>query len=417
MNALVVGGGIAGLIGARDLARAGWTVTLVEPRHHVGGRILTRPSLKHGLALDLGPEFIHGNPTEIPELVPPIEIVKLEPATRVFWNGGWREGEEFWDDSEKFLESLRPHVPDAPVSQAYRERGLGGFEGAMVKSFVEGFNAADSDLFSVNALRAESQAAGDDAMESSRITSGYQRLIDEVLASMPGVRVVLGERVSHVTWRPGAVAARVGGETLSADVALFTVPPNLLPDIGFDPVPEAHLRAAGLIAMGDVQKITIVFKQDLWTRPRENFQFLHSPELTFNTRWLWNWAKPFVVTSWAGGARARRLRGLGERAVLAEAMKDLATILSTTPEALTAQIDEVFYHDWMHDPYSRGAYSFVLVGGENARRELAQPLANTLFFAGEATDSDGNPGTVHGAFRSGARAAAEVLATARVSKS
>jgi len=40
---------------------------------------------------------------------------------------------------------------------------------------------------------------------------------------------------------------------------------------------------------------------------------------------------------------------------------------------------------------------------------LAAPLAGTLFFAGEATDSRGEQGTVHGAIASGKRAAAEVL--------
>ena len=50
----------------------------------------------------------------------------------------------------------------------------------------------------------------------------------------------------------------------------------------------------------------------------------------------------------------------------------------------------------------------MLVGGEGAREELAAPLQDALYFAGEATDAD-EAGTVAGALRSGARAAREIL--------
>jgi monoamine oxidase len=40
---------------------------------------------------------------------------------------------------------------------------------------------------------------------------------------------------------------------------------------------------------------------------------------------------------------------------------------------------------------------------------LAAPLAHTLYFAGEATESTGDNATVHGAIRTGVRAAREIL--------
>ena len=57
----------------------------------------------------------------------------------------------------------------------------------------------------------------------------------------------------------------------------------------------------------------------------------------------------------------------------------------------------------------RGAYSYVRVGGDSARKQLARPIEQTLFFAGEATDTAGEAGTVAGALASGRRAAREVL--------
>ena len=53
------------------------------------------------------------------------------------------------------------------------------------------------------------------------------------------------------------------------------------------------------------------------------------------------------------------------------------------------------------------AYSFVTAGHEDAPHRLAAPVADTLFFAGEATSLDSQIGTVHGALASGMRAACE----------
>ncbi len=51
----------------------------------------------------------------------------------------------------------------------------------------------------------------------------------------------------------------------------------------------------------------------------------------------------------------------------------------------------------------------MLAGGTGAQQDLARPLASRLFFAGEATQSDGHHATVHGAFSSGVRVAGEIL--------
>jgi monoamine oxidase len=64
-------------------------------------------------------------------------------------------------------------------------------------------------------------------------------------------------------------------------------------------------------------------------------------------------------------------------------------------------------HDWQADPLSRGAYAHVLVGGVAAQRALARPVEGTIFFAGEATDTE-QTGTVSGAIASGRRASRQV---------
>ncbi len=60
---------------------------------------------------------------------------------------------------------------------------------------------------------------------------------------------------------------------------------------------------------------------------------------------------------------------------------------------------------WSRDPFTRGAFSFDAVGSTpELRASLAEPIADRLVIAGEATSSDA-PGTVHGAYAEGIRAA------------
>jgi hypothetical protein len=51
----------------------------------------------------------------------------------------------------------------------------------------------------------------------------------------------------------------------------------------------------------------------------------------------------------------------------------------------------------------------VLAKGAKARAALARPLEATLFFAGEAADSEGDAATVGGALQSGTRVGRQVL--------
>jgi monoamine oxidase len=76
---------------------------------------------------------------------------------------------------------------------------------------------------------------------------------------------------------------------------------------------------------------------------------------------------------------------------------------------LEGLVEEAHCHDWQTDPFSFGDYSYGKVGANSANESLAESVDNTLYFAGEATDTTGNNGTVHGAIASGYRAAQQIL--------
>ena len=98
-------------------------------------------------------------------------------------------------------------------------------------------------------------------------------------------------------------------------------------------------------------------------------------------------------------------------AIQETAIRELGATLMVRRTRMQQLIEDSYFHDWTHDRFSLGAYSYVGVGGTDALKQLTRPVESTLFFAGEATDSE-NSGTVEGAIASGYRAAKQCVKSA-----
>ncbi len=115
-----------------------------------------------------------------------------------------------------------------------------------------------------------------------------------------------------------------------------------------------------------------------------------------------------TVVAWIGGPKAGALRALPKSELIHIALEGFGKMFGDVTLAMR-EFAGAETHDWGGDPFARGAYSYVAVGGAGARAAFAEPLADSLFFAGEATSTDGQGGTVNGALASGQRAAREVI--------
>jgi monoamine oxidase len=104
-----------------------------------------------------------------------------------------------------------------------------------------------------------------------------------------------------------------------------------------------------------------------------------------------------VLMGWTGGGAVLRLRQSGVDPT--QAALDTVALLFPSVD-VRAELLESYLHDWDTDPFALGAYSYLRVGGGDARERLAAPIDDTLFFAGEAASSD-DAGTVAGAFDTG----------------
>lgn len=145
------------------------------------------------------------------------------------------------------------------------------------------------------------------------------------------------------------------------------------------------------------------------TVKRSHMDYLFTQDDWFPTWWTRMPDKVPIVTGWAPDRSAQWLSGKSRSFVVERAFGSIGSALKIAPHRLASLLDEVWFHDWQNDPFSRGAYSYGSVGADTAQRDLARSVEKTLSFAGEVTDISGHNGTVHGAIASGHRAASQIL--------
>jgi monoamine oxidase len=438
---IVVGAGAAGLSAAVKVARAGFSVQIVEARNRIGGRMFTLCDPVWQAPIELGAEFIHGRP---PEIWKPLQRQQssLEEVVGEPWcsaNGRLSRCKFFSSvdgilakmncrgKDESFLSFLDRRFPDSTTNSKKREARRRAL------SYVTGFNAAEADRVGVHwlvqSMRAEEEIEGDRAFRSK---NGYEDVLDIFRKELAetGVRVQTETVVKSIAWSRGRalVAAHQGRKSLKlvAKRVLVTLPLGVLQAstqqtgaVRFTPgLPPKKLAALQTLRMGKVIRVTLRFRTRFWDtmRPDRNnsktlshMSYLFTQDDWFPTWWTKMPDKLPILTGWAPVRSAERLSGKSQFSVVEQALRSLGSALKIRPGRLASLVDDTYFHDWQNDPFSRGAYSYGTVGSDGAQRDLASPLEHTLFFAGEATDITGQNGTVHGAIASGHRAASQIL--------
>jgi monoamine oxidase len=430
---VVIGAGAAGLAAARALHEAGVDVEILEARDRIGGRVLTLTDSHTTRAIELGAEFIHGQAPALQQLLDDAHLASADVCgTR--WKAtpsGLRPLTGFWERLDRAmrlldLKSTRDRSFEDVLGKKPGGRRLAP-ERTLARQYVEGFHAADPRLISARAL-AEGGSPGDDVRERrlARVVEGYDRVI-AWLAGPLASRITLSSIVTSVRWKPRHVAVGVARrKPMTARAAVITVPLGVLqapPDsrgaIAFEPPLRAKAPALAQLAMGAVVRVVLRLNDRFWADERfarthaaegvERMSFLHASDRDFPTWWTtYPFTAPLIV-GWGGGPRARRLLEQPSSAITDAAVDALARQCGITRRRMKSMVEAAWMHDWVHDPFARGAYSYSMVGGIDAPAALARPLAGTLFFAGEATDTEGATGTVHGAIASGQRAARQLL--------
>ncbi len=423
-DVVIVGAGVSGLSAACELRKSGLSILVLEARDHIGGRAWTRHEPGLSAPIELGAEFIHGRVPETFELLHEVGKAALD-TSGAHWtlrNGRLVQNtEDLFGDIQNALERSKVlQKPDISF-QAWLDHsdqyGLCDEAATMAKAFVEGFDAADPARVSAHFIAREWGTGGMLDSPQFRPLGGYNSVLSALAGSLDrdNIQLQLHSAVEEIRWQRGSAEIDVTRfertTTLRATTVIVTLPLGVLQagSVRFMPALDSKRAALEQLVFGPVLKLNLRFRKAFWEelddRKYAGASFFHSADTPFPTFWTTLPLRAPLMTAWVAGPKAARLSTQEMPHIVRQALESLATIF----HGAKLDLEGAYLHNWQTDPYSLGAYSYIGVGGSDARRTLAAPLKDTLFFAGEATDEN-EAATVGGALQSGARAAAEISA-------
>ncbi|MCS6836210.1 MAG: FAD-dependent oxidoreductase [Anaerolineae bacterium] len=414
MTILVIGAGVAGLSAAHDLAQAGEAVTVLEARDRLGGRVYTRHDVA-SFPIEFGAELIHGDRVVTWDWVRRLGLhilnwPKQDESLVRMEDGRWLTMRQACDQDPDFA-LTRTWARDFPTPQdgesfaAYLERV--GFSAEQIRYVRRSFgNALGEDIDLVDARAALDEIQDKESGKGDfRLVEGYSAFYN---ALAEGLDIRLNCVVQRITW--GAAGVEVlcaDGQRHQGQAAVVTLPLGVLQSgaVCFEPeLPVDKQAALAGLRMGASIKMIYVFEQPI-TEP--HIMAIYS-RLNPPTWWSPSAGRDVpgqVWTAFISGNWARQLLALGEEGALQAGLDALRQELGRPDLQPVAR----YLQNWPQDPFTLGGYSVVKAGHYGAREKLAAPTP-PLFWAGEASARTHQAATVHGAYLTGRRAAAEILA-------
>jgi monoamine oxidase len=385
MRVAVVGAGFTGLACAVDLARAGVDVTVFEARNRVGGRVWS-DVMPDGARFERGGEFIEAGYDHLRRRAAEYDL-PLVPQGFAFAAREVRSGGQTLPtlllEAERMLattvDALGPDAADISAAEALAGTPLDPLARRALQRRLEGTYTLELDRVSASWLSsAELRAAGSE--EASARLAGGNDALAKAMASELGERVRLGSAVREL-------------RDLDCDRAVLAVP---LP-IAIDMLPALRERESyGRLQWGVAAKLHVPLGE---RAPAAAVQALGA------AFWTWTGTASTVAASFAGGRDA-----LESLAIRIGCERWRAALQGLRPE-LALRGDAVLT-DWWHDPWCGGSYACHPPGWSSRDDGAVAAPSGRIHLAGEHTAA-AFCGTMEGALRSGARAAAEVLAETR----
>jgi len=440
VSVLVAGAGLAGLTAARDLVAMGASVTVVEARDRVGGRVWTiREGFADGQHAEAGGDMIDESQREIRSLAEAHGLA----LTRILRTGFAyvrldgsgkprivsRSALRGWDRLERALGPvMRPYKLaeqrwDTPIAAAIARRTVAGWieedgndsELRAAAIGMRGFFLADPEELSLIALVDLFAASEhDDPWNMYRIVGGND-LLTNALATPLGTRLRLNTELVAVSQRSNSVRASIRNgrttEQLTCDYVILALPATVIRRVPITPaLPAPQHDAIARLKYGRATKTMVQFSQRFWRAPGRPRAF--GTTLPFGAFWEGNEeqrGRPGILTFLSGGNASDLTQAIVAKQGAQGLARSLEFLGSRNAQLLASK--QVV---WEQDPYARGGYAFFDPAFDPGLRPwLARPCGR-VFFAGEHTSIRWQ-GYMNGAVESGKRAAAEIAASYQLS--
>lgn len=265
--------------------------------------------------------------------------------------------------------------------------------------------------------------------EHAQVVGGYQQVPRGIWQHPTKLDLRTRKAVSKIEYNPGpGVEAPTmvhceDGDVIEADHIVLTTPLGVLKHrcISFAPeLPSWKQQSIDHLGYGILNKVILVYEKPFWEVDQDMIGLLRAGTTENSSnhddyKWnrgkfylFWNCIKtsgrPVLIGLMAGEA-AHHAEMLSDEFIVAEVTEKLATMFRGK---LVPKPSESIVTRWGKDRFARGTYSYVGPKAHSSDYDsMAKPIGN-LHFAGEATCGT-HPATVHGAYISGLRAAAEVI--------
>jgi monoamine oxidase len=416
-DVVVIGGGLAGLVAARDLAAGEARVALLEARDRLGGRVLYDRFGDTDLEVEFGGAWCDGDNQQHVRVEAERYGIRLAPATayettRWFTAGELRSGLPVprWDGGElerlivalstsagqlgedgaarhdvSVLEWLDRHRPPPAV----QDFALGWF------TLMTGSDPAEVSMLEILGLVAEkgdSYALYSDLRHV--IAGGTRSLVEAIAGDLGPVETRLDSPVARVAQSNDGVTVRTReGDELDASLAILAVPVNTLSAIELDPPLSAG--AAEVTDAGFPCRMTKV-----WA--------LATGVPTAMVGAGWNTPLYWLAAEREVGD-AQLIVGFALEGAL-DAHHPDSVRAALRVYAPQAEVLEVDHHDWVADPFSQGGWGVNRPGwaARGITDELASPHGRVLLAGSDLASA--SPGWYSGAICSGRDTARFALA-------
>lgn len=395
-DVLVIGAGMAGLAAAHELSLSGKSVTVLEARDRIGGRVYTDSS-----GFDQGAYWLHQDPEHPNPLVRIAQDLGLElkpdARTELAFDGSQdlaRAGQEFAlvRDAmyERWTQAGQAGL-DVPLSQ------LGVGQGKW--NWTSGQHLGPQDM----GMELDRVSSRDFAVTAGEeidqiLPQGMSQLVE---AHSHGVPIELNTPVTKIKWSAEGVEVTAGGKTYRAKDLILTVSTGVLQSgaIEFEPpLPQEKRETIEHLPMGHFNKIALEFSAPL--RPDiEPGAFLNLKDEPIE--FVLHPGGANLAVGFVGGDKSLELQKQGPEAMADFALSRLKKVFGEEIKPVKATVTR-----WDMDPWARGSYSCAAPGYQAAREKLRQRVG-PLHFAGEAAHSQW-AATVAGAYLTGREAAREI---------
>jgi monoamine oxidase len=451
---VVVGAGFAGLAAARDVARAGRSVIVLEARTRVGGRTLNAP-IPGSEVIEIGGQWVGPTQDRILALGQEMGV----PTYKTYNDGDnlyYRNGSlqrfsssgplgavppdpEGAPQAAAFIQAINDMSAQVPRDKPWEAGRAREWDSQTVETFAQGntvsaggrflldvgveavFAAEPGDI-SLLWLLFYTAAAGNESTpgdfnrllntaggaQESRFVGGSQRVALRLAKKLGSKRVVLGSPVRRIKQGGASVTVESDRAIVSAKHVIVAIPPTLCQRIEFAPaLPPGRDRLTQNWPMGSVVKCEAVYDRPFWRDGGLTGQVVSdaSPvKITFDNTPASG--SPGVMLGFIE-ARESRIWGqksAGERrdAVL----RNFATYFGDAALSPRGYVEMA----WQEETWSGGCYAGNLTPGTllDFGPAIRTPVGR-IHWAGTETATLW-AGYMDGAVRSGERAAAEVLA-------